>query len=128
MRKICFVVIFIILFVLTLIGWFDGNGIQYTDDIGECLQIWDKADNSTLFAHWEIIEYSISYNLNDEINNENNPLTYTVENGIIELFQPSKENYIFIGWKDEQGNYISTIDTANMHCDIVLQAEWSIEE
>lgn len=55
-------------------------------------------------ANWKAYEYNISYNY--VIDNEDlissisnpNPSTYSIENNIIELENPTLENYTFVGW------------------------------
>jgi len=58
----------------------------------------------TLRAEWNIITYNIVYVLDGGVNHLNNPSTYTVENLRILLQDPTKENYIFLGWSE--GNEI----------------------
>ena len=65
---------------------------------------WDKytdgmtmpANNLTVTAQWEVVNYSISYNLNGGTV-EGNPNSYTVESNIT-LKNPTKEGYTFAGW------------------------------
>lgn len=49
-------------------------------------------------AKWTPIVYEISYNLDDGINNDKNPNTYTIEDGTIILKKPTKEGYTFVAW------------------------------
>ena len=70
------------------IGWSD-NGTIVSGSIGE----------KTFTANWEIENYTISYNLDGGINNNNNPSTYNV-NDSITLAEPTKTGYRFIGWSD----------------------------
>ncbi len=51
----------------------------------------------TLYAQWELIDYTITYNLNGGTNNENNPAAYTVLDAVT-LQKPVRENYVFSGW------------------------------
>ncbi|MCQ2591614.1 MAG: InlB B-repeat-containing protein [Treponema sp.] len=52
-----------------------------------------------LYAKWELITYSIQYNLNGgELSEELNPENYNVECEKIELNEPSKFGYEFTGW------------------------------
>ena len=65
---------------------------------------WDKESNAvaedlTVTAQWEINHYSIIYNLNDGINAESNPATYTVEDTVV-LTAPKRTGYTFEGWSD----------------------------
>ena len=70
------------------IGWSD-NGTIVSGSIGK----------KTFTANWEIENYTISYNLDGGINNNNNPSTYNV-NDSITLAEPTKTGYRFIGWSD----------------------------
>ena len=54
--------------------------------------------NINLYAGLETVDYTITYELDDGVNNENNPTTYTVESETINLQNPSKDGYFFIGW------------------------------
>ncbi|MGN1227529.1 MAG: InlB B-repeat-containing protein, partial [Christensenellales bacterium] len=49
-------------------------------------------------AHWEIINYTIAYELNDGEVASENVTEYTVESATITLVNPSKVGYTFIGW------------------------------
>lgn len=53
--------------------------------------------NKTVYAKWTLNGYKIKYELNGGINNKDNPENYSVENKI-ELKDPSKAGYTFIGW------------------------------
>lgn len=52
----------------------------------------------TLYGHSTLINYNITYNLNDGILEEMNPETYTIKSDNITLINPTKEGYTFIGW------------------------------
>ena len=105
------------------LGWFDADNTQYTDVEGDSILCWDKSEDSTLYACWEIIEYNITYELNGGLYNEENPLKYTIEDGIIVLNEPTKEGHWFLGWKDEEGNDVYYIETSITR-DLVLIAVW----
>lgn len=49
-------------------------------------------------ANWEVIPYTITYNLDDGTNGAGNPTTYTVESEAITLSAPTKKGYTFVGW------------------------------
>ena len=70
----------------------DNGEVEYTnhiDDVG-------KINNKKLYAKWEIINYSIKYNLNDG-SLLNQKTSYTVEENFT-LPHPEKRGYDFIGW------------------------------
>ena len=81
------------------LGWFDSNGNRVTEiDTAE-------VRNITLYAHWQIITYHITYNLGrkGEIpNGANNPTEYTVESEDITLINPVWNGASFLGWKESE--------------------------
>ena len=68
--------------------------------------------------------YKINYNLNDGVNNENNPSTYKLGDATITLQNPTKEGYTFQGWEDEEGNKIEKILVGSRK-EISLTATWA---
>lgn len=64
----------------------------------------------TLYAHWNTITYTISYNL-DGGSISGNPTSYTVEDTVV-IPNPTKTQYRFIGWSGTDipsGSYISNL-------------------
>jgi len=59
----------------------------------------------TLYAKWEIVNYTIEYNLAEGSLGEGktNPTSYTVETESFTLENPSKQGYKFIGWTGANG-------------------------
>ena len=55
-------------------------------------------ENVTVYANWTIIEYSITYHLNDGIVDGENPISYNLNTNTFTLKNPTKENTIFLGW------------------------------
>ena len=62
-------------------------------------------ENINLYAKY-YVAYSITYNMMGGINNSSNPAYYTSEEGAV-LLDPTREGFEFLGWKDEDGQYIS---------------------
>jgi uncharacterized repeat protein (TIGR02543 family) len=54
--------------------------------------------DSTVYARWTPIMYTITYYLNGGTNHESNPMNYTVDSSDIVLNSPTKYGYIFGGW------------------------------
>lgn len=90
----------------------------------------------TLYASWQAISYTISYNLNDggDDNTVNsNPATYKVENGTVSLTTPTRPGYYFNGWyatSTMDGSEITSITSAmalatDSNHTIALYAKWS---
>ncbi len=96
------------------------------------------AENHTYYAHWEIIEYTITYDLGGEdqdsspINSTENPGGYTVENSNITLkpATPGDSWHNFVGWalsrETEEGltdNFvIDTSEVKNITVYAIFQA------
>ncbi len=104
----------------TFLGWFDGEK-EY--DFASAV-----TKDVTLTAKWEIVEYSITYNLGGGTNAESNPSSYTVESGQIIFAAPSRVGYAFVGWFDaeEGGNRIESL-AAGSTGNVTLYARWAIE-
>ena len=59
--------------------------------------------NFKLTAKWTIIEYTITYNLDDGTVATANPSTYTIETATFTLNNPTKSGYRFTGWTGSNG-------------------------
>lgn len=76
-------------------GWYNGSAKVESG-------IWTRTSNLDLKAKWSIANYTITYNLNDGVNNQNNPNSYTIETDTIKLLDASKKGYTFIGWTSDE--------------------------
>ena len=56
------------------------------------------AQDLTMYAKWEPVSYTISYNLNGGSVSSTNPTSYTVESNTITLNNPTRNGYTFKGW------------------------------
>ena len=92
-------------------GWYLDNTFSSKFDFSTIIT-W----NTTLFAYWDPVVYNIVYELNDWINNSNNPSKYTIESEDITLKNPSKTWYSFIWW--------TNIDTTTPDMTITI-SKWS---
>ncbi|MDD4815572.1 MAG: InlB B-repeat-containing protein [Clostridia bacterium] len=62
-----------------------------------------SGETITLYAVWEQIAYSISYELNSGTNSAQNPSSYTYETDTFTLQEPTKTGYTFDGWTGSNG-------------------------
>ena len=84
-------------------------------------------NNSTLYAVWEPVSYSINYVLNNGKNSELNIFSYTIEDEVI-LSNPIREGYIFLGWYTDSSFSESSITkiTAGTTGNKTFYARWEI--
>ena len=77
-------------------GYFDGD-TQYYDEDGKSAKNWNIAENTTLYAKWTAIKYTITYeNLSGATHT--NPSTYTIEDAITFSAPSARNGYTFVGW------------------------------
>ncbi|MBR4742608.1 MAG: InlB B-repeat-containing protein, partial [Oscillospiraceae bacterium] len=84
--------------------------------------------DTTRYAKFTPITYTISYVLNGGTNAETNPTSYTIESTDIVLAGATKEGYTFGGWYSdpEMTNQVTTIPTGSTG-DMTLYAKWSTD-
>jgi uncharacterized repeat protein (TIGR02543 family) len=84
------------------------------------------AGDLQLTAQWTANEYSITYNLDNGTNHEDNPTNYTIETETITLKAATKTGYTFDGWYDAamEGNKVETIAKGTTG-EKTLYARWS---
>lgn len=109
----------------TFNGWFDNDtfaGSAITEISGT------ETGDVDLFAKWTVNSYDITYNLDGGTNDVGNTDSYTYGVGLT-LNDPTKENYSFEGWFDNDAfegtaiTEISTTDTGNKD----LYAKWQAD-
>lgn len=105
------------------------NGYTFTNWTNEADEVITKipensVGNIKVIANWEIIEYTIFYNLSDGINHPTNPTKYNV-NDVVTLEAPLKAGYTFDNWTDENDVIIILISKGTTG-DITLTANYTI--
>lgn len=108
----------------TFAGWYQNpaySGNQMTTiEIG-------TEKNVSLWAKWNAVEYSVSYNLNGGTNNDQNIMKYTILDTPVKLYNPTNEGFVFEGWftkSDFSGEKITYLSKDNLG-DVTLYAKWS---
>ena len=77
----------------------NGGGNQYYTQAMASTQNWNLTTNTTLYAKWEPVTYTITYHLNSgTAPSPDNPTTYTIETNTITLKNPTRTYYSFLGW------------------------------
>lgn len=75
----------------TFKGWY------LDDEVTKITELSNITSDITLTAKWELTNYSITYHLDGGTNHAKNPESYTYQD-TIELKNPSKTGYTFLGW------------------------------
>ena len=102
-------------------GWYKDGG--FTTKVTEITQ--GTTGNITLYAKWELVSYTITYELDGGTNAEENPASYNVETETITLKAPTKDKYDFKGWyKDAEFTTQVTEIPQGTTGDITLHAKW----
>ncbi len=102
------------------LGWYE-DGVLVSEDEEYTFIATDPRTLNAEFS--EAIVYTITYKTNGAIKNEN-PLTYTVEDGEIVLKDPVKPTSLFRGWTcDQLGGTIKVIPEGTTG-DLVIVANW----
>ena len=108
----------------TFAGWYKDGG--FTTQITEITQ--GSTGNITLYAKWELVSYTITYELDGGTNAEENPASYNVETETITLKAPTKDKYDFKGWyKDGEFTDEITEIVQGTTGNITLYAKWELE-
>lgn len=85
--------------------------------------------NTTLYAKWTAITYTITYEPNGGKNADGNPSSYTSETETITLLAPSREYFDFGGWYTDSEFSDSSRKTEIVKGstgDIILYAKWTV--
>lgn len=98
---------------------------------------WDKAipatmpaENNTLTAQWEPIEYKITFDYagGELPTGKSNPTTYTIETPTFTLEKPIRTGYTFAGWNTGKAVDPDGIIVKGTFDDIALTATWQINQ
>lgn len=103
-------------------GWFteESGGNQITADTTVKI-----TSDQTLYAQWDLVTYTITYNLDGGTNDAANPASYNVTTPTI-LAAASKTGYTFDGWYDaETGGSLVTSILQDSTGDKTLYARWT---
>ena len=100
-------------------GWYDApvEGKCYGNSDGKGTRRYDKTENCTLYAQWEINRYTITFDTAG--GSEIAPITQDYDTAITAPADPTREGYTFIGWDME---IPTTMPAENM----TVTAQWEI--
>ena len=72
-------------------------------------QVTQKAEDMEYEFYYKTIDYKVTYNLNGGTNANGNKSSYNVLHGF-NLETPTKRGYTFLGWYDENGQRVATLN------------------
>ena len=101
-------------------GWY--NGTTKINNSGT----WTYDSDISIVASWTVIDYSITYNLNNGTNDPSNLASYTVEDSFV-FKNPTREGYSFAGWFDSDNNKIEELSVGSTG-NLTLTANWSAND
>jgi uncharacterized repeat protein (TIGR02543 family) len=104
-------------------GWF--SNAQLTDAYAFTTM---PAQNTTVYAKWTPVNYSITYQTNGGTNHISNPAQYHIESATITLLSPTKTGHAFAGWYEDalfSGSQITQIAFGSMG-NKTLYAKWTL--
>ena len=109
----------------TFTGW-SGTGLTGNDNMAVSIAQGSNGDR-TYTAHWSLVSYTITCNLNDGTLETANPTSYDGTSATITLNNPSKLGYEFTGWTGSNGNTPQTTVTIEQGTtgDKAYTAHWS---
>ena len=89
-----------------------------------------SSESKVLYAKWNLIKYTITYNLNSGQFDSESPGLYTIESDTFELIKPSREHYVFEGWYEDKEctkTPVKKIQKGSVG-NIILYAKWDLYE
>ncbi|MCM1297084.1 MAG: InlB B-repeat-containing protein, partial [Muribaculaceae bacterium] len=106
----------------TFVGWYQDSTLRNSYSFSTM-----PAENKTLWAKWQLVNYNITYHLDGGRNNSNNPSSYTIASNDITFAEPTKVGYSFRGWYSDSnyGTSITKISTGNYGA-VEIYAKWEI--
>ena len=111
-------------------GWWssnNGTGTKHSATDGSFTWSATRTGNLSVYACYDLVNYTITYNLNGGANPGGAPTGFTIESSAITLPTPTRTGYTFAGWKlnsDLSGDSYTTIpvkSTGNK----VYYAKWT---
>ncbi len=93
------------------VGWYSNDNASQTQNSGFLVTRIDSGSigDKDLYAGWNIIPYTISYELNG--GNAVNPTSYNVETATFTINNPTKIGYDFDGWCVNDANCTNRVQT-----------------
>ena len=103
-------------------GWYENS--TFSGNRIDAINL-ETRGNKELYAKWNSITYTITYELNNGTQAANAPTSYTIESETFSLPTPTKTGYGFNGWYNVNGEGKVTEITKGTVGDIYVYASWT---
>ena len=102
----------------------NGQGTQITDEYGYSINNYSYEDDLTIYPHFEVTNYTITYYNVEDASNPNTITSFTY-NDTITFSNPTRDGYTFLGWYDNE-DFTGTVITSisNRTTSLSLYAKW----
>ena len=90
----------------TFCGYYNqanGEGTEYYTQAGESARNWNIAEDTTLYAHWAVQSYTVTFNKTFGAGGTNS-VTVTYDSAMPDATMPTREGYLFVGYYDSYKN------------------------
>ena len=105
---------------------YDFVGWMYDGKLYTAQSCMDIASDITLLAKYNLLYSYVQYELSGGVNDTDNPVQYSVEDGIISLSPATKEGYRFMGWylDEDYSREILSFDYATFSDGLTIYARF----
>ena len=103
-------------------GWY--TEALYTNRVYNLSRV---TDDVVLYGKFTLINYTITYFLNEGTNSEYNPTQYNVLSETITLVDATRASYDFLGWFDADNHLVTTIEPTDC-TDYTIYARWQMQD
>lgn len=107
----------------TFLGWYDSltGGTQIASANGTMISKWNVANNTTVYAHWSTVSYTITF-----VNGytHSNSTSFTVDNLPRILSDATRSGYRFMGWYSDS-SYTTRVYKITSVGNKTLYAKWA---
>lgn len=106
-------------------GWYTEAACQNAFDFNTAI-----TKNVTLYAKWNVVSYTITYDMDGGENSEKNPGSYTIESETIVLDSAkTRKGFLFHGWYyDADFTQLATQITEGTFGAVTLYAKWTAKQ
>lgn len=105
----------------TFKGWFDENGTKYSGGV------YKIDSNITLKALWDLVNYTVTYNLDGGTNDSSNPTSINYDDKVV-LKDASKEGFDFKGWYSDSNFEKQVTELSETIANVNLFAKFEIKK